>query len=109
MRPIKEHEGYTLIYGLECTHFEPPELTLKVTCINESPIYLAEFAAELGLKLRTNAVLNGLQLVRYGPFSTENSLLLKHVNLENVLHNIYHNYTPLQLIKRHKSENLIYT
>ena len=70
---------------------------------------MAEFAAELGLKLRTNAVLNGLQLVRYGPFTAENSLLLKHVNLENVLHNIYHNYTPLELMKKHKSETLIYT
>jgi len=80
-----------------------------VTCVNESPIYLAEFAAELGLKLRTNAVLNGLQLIRYGPFSTENSLLLKNVNLESVIHNIYDNYTPLELIKNHKSKNLIYT
>jgi len=109
VRPIKEHEGYALIYGLECTHFKPPDVTLKVTCINESPVYLAEFAAELGLTLRTNAVLNGLQLIRYGPFSLENSLLLKHVNLENVIHNIYHNYTPLELIKNHRSKSLIYT
>ena len=80
-----------------------------MTCINESPSYLAEFAAEPGLKLRTNAVLNGLQLVRYGPFTSENSLLLKHVNLENVIHNIYHNYTPLQMmIDNHKPKNLIY-
>ena len=81
VRPMKEHVGYTLIYGLNCILFEPPHLTLKVTCINESPIYLAEFSAELGLKMRTNAVLNSLQLVKYGPYSTENSLLLKETLL----------------------------
>ena len=107
IRPLKEHSGYTLIYGLDCVIYKPPQLTLNVTCINESPIYLAEFSAELGLRLKTNAVLNGLQLNRYGPFNTENSLLLKHVSLENVIHNIYQNNSQLEFIQKHYKDNLI--
>ena len=107
VRPMKEHVGYTLIYGLNCILFEPPHLTLKVTCINESPIYLAEFSAELGLKMRTNAVLNSLQLVKYGPYSTENSLLLKHVDLENVVHNMVQNHEVLNSIQKRHQDNLM--
>ena len=108
VRPVKEHPGYTIIYGLDCVKFNPPYLTLKVTCINESPIYLAEFSAELGLRMRTNAVLNELKLVKYGPFKTEHSILLKHVNLENVIHNIHQNYVYLDVIQKNYQENLIY-
>jgi len=78
-----------------------------VTCINESPIYLAEFSAELGLKMRTNAVLNSLQLVKYGPYSTENSLLLKHVDLENVVHNMVQNHEVLNSIQKRHQDNLM--
>ena len=107
IRPVKEHRGACLIYGLNCVLFKPPLITLRVTCINESPIYLAEFSAELGLKLRTNAVLNSLQLVTYGPFTSENSLLLKHVNVENVIRNINQNFVHLDYIQKHYETNLI--
>ena len=106
VRPIKEHAGYTLIYGLDCVHYKPPDITLKVTCINESPIYLAEFCAELGLLLRTNAVLKALQLVRYGPFTSENTLLEKHVNLRNAIHNIYDNYETFDVLSHVRKANL---
>ena len=88
IRPVQEHKGACLIYGLNCVLFKPPFITLRVTCVNESPIYLAEFSSELGLRMRTNAFLNSLQLVTYGPFTSENSLLFKHINVENVIGNI---------------------
>eukprot|EP00093_Oithona_nana_P010964 10964.XXX_314233_311586_1 [CDS] Oithona nana genome sequencing. len=98
VKPTSEREGYTIVYGLECVDFDLPYVKLKVTCINESPIYLAELCAELGLKLRTNAVLDRLHLLRYGPFTSENSLLLKHLNLQNILYNINDNQPNLDLL-----------
>ena len=103
VKPTSEQEGYTIVYGLECVDFDLPHVKLKVTCINESPIYLAELCAELGLKLRTNAVLDRLHLLRYGPFSSENSLLLKHVNLQNILYNINDNQSNLDFLRARES------
>ena len=94
-----EHAGYTIVYGLECVDFDLPNVKLKVTCINESPIYLAELCAELGLKLRTNAVLDRLHLLRYGPFTSEKSLLLKHLDLQNILFNINDNQSKLDFVR----------
>jgi hypothetical protein len=89
VRPQAEHEGYPLIYGLNCVNFRPPFLTLAVTCMNETPQYLSEFVAELGLRLRTNAVCTHLQLVRFGPFTSKNSLLLKHLNISSAIENTF--------------------
>ena len=107
VRPIKEHEGYALMYGLECVNFNPPDITLKVTCVNESPIYLAEFCSELGLTLRTNAILKELQLVKYGPFTIKDALLPKHVKLQNVIDNLHNNFSSLNLLKKDRSPNLL--
>lgn len=92
VKPTKEHPGATLIYGLECIKYKLPHISLRVTCVNESPIYLAEFVSELGRRLRTNAVLNGMNLIKYGPFSSANALLIKDVNLQNIINNIDNNH-----------------
>ena len=110
VRPTREHQGATLLYGLDCVHYSPPHISLKVTCLNESPIYLAEFTSELGLKLRTNAVLNSLQLVRYGPFGVDtNPLLLKHVDLQSVIDNIHKNSKYLDLLSEQRDQTLNWT
>ena len=100
VRPVKEQAGCAIIYRMECVHFQPPKVKLKVTCINESPIYLAELSAELGLKLRTNAVLDRLQLVSYGPFATQDSILSKSMSLQQVLNNISDNHSKLLVLKQ---------
>ena len=107
IRPVQEHKGACLIYGLNSVLCKPPFITLRVTCVNESTIHLAEFFAEHGLKMRTNAVLDLLQLVTYGPFTSENSLLLKHINVENVIGNINQNFVHLDYIQKHYKMNLI--
>ena len=71
-----------------------------MTCVNETAIYLAELSAELGLKLRTNAMLDQLQLVRYGPFCTEQSILPKFISVQNVLDNISDNEEKIQLLRK---------
>lgn len=103
VKPQEEHEGFTLLYGLEVVNYKLPKVALKVTCVNETPRYLAEFAAELGLLLKSNAVLNGLRLVRYGPFNAENSLLANQINLQNVIDNIHKNSEKLSTIPSNSS------
>lgn len=106
--PTKEHPGYTLIYSIECLLFKPPIVNLRVTCVNETPIYLAELVAEIGLRLRTNAVLNSLQLIKYGPFTSENSLLPKHANLQNIIDNVNVNHELIEWLKKKHSWQDLY-
>lgn len=39
------------IYGLRCIEYEPPNIELELSCINETEPYLSEFVAELGLQV----------------------------------------------------------
>jgi tRNA U55 pseudouridine synthase TruB len=59
-----------------------------VTSINEGESYLSELVSELGLQLKTNAVCRSIRCIRYGYFTLDHALLLKHVTLENVLRNM---------------------
>lgn len=87
--PIRpDRYGPTLIYGLKCVEYKLPNIELEITCINETQAYLAELVSELGLTLKTNAVCGHIRCIRYGFFTLDHALLMKHVNLENVLINI---------------------
>ncbi len=88
VRPHENFESGSLIYGLDLVKFKPPNWAVNVTCVNETAEFLAELIAEIGLKMKTNAVVNSLQLIRYGPIHTEHSLLLKHVSLQSVFDNM---------------------
>ena len=79
---------HPIVYGLKCIHFEPPDFTLEVQCIDEFQEFLAGIVPELALKLKTSAFCAGIRLVRYGPFTVENALLEKHWTLENMINNI---------------------
>lgn len=71
-------------------HFKLFVLFLELTCINESEDYILRFICEIGLKLRTVSHCTGLRIIRCGPFTVKDSLLLEECNVENVESNIHH-------------------
>lgn len=87
---IRPPKGKTapVIYALRLTDFSPPYFTLEIECINEFDEYLFGIINEIGLKLKASAMCTGLRLKRYGPFTVEHSLLMKHWTSEHIIQNI---------------------
>ncbi|KAM9408442.1 pseudouridylate synthase TRUB2, mitochondrial [Pholidichthys leucotaenia] len=44
-----------ILTGLRCIHFNPPNFTLEVQCLNETQKYLRKVVHEIGLELRSTA------------------------------------------------------
>lgn len=80
----------TLIYGIKCLKFDPPNFALEVQCINESYHYLAHLIHEIGLQLKSTAHCTQVRRVRHGNFHLADALLRKHWNIQDIIQNIYH-------------------
>ncbi|TNN84370.1 putative tRNA pseudouridine synthase 2 [Liparis tanakae] len=81
-----------ILTGLRCVHFQPPNFTLEVQCINETQKYLRKIVHEIGLELRSTAACTGVRRTRDGPFTLQNALLRHHWTASDVLQAIgqYH-------------------
>lgn len=86
VRPVER--TIPVVYGIKCIHFEPPEFTLEVQCINMNENYLLQMAYDLGLRLKTLSVCTGLRCIRYGCFTINETLLLKHLQIEEITRNM---------------------
>uniref|UniRef100_A0A8C3G2K5 TruB pseudouridine (psi) synthase family member 2 n=1 Tax=Cyclopterus lumpus TaxID=8103 RepID=A0A8C3G2K5_CYCLU len=64
-----------ILTGLRCVHFQPPNFTLEVQCLNETQKYLRKFVHEIGLELRSTAACKGVRRTRDGPFTLQNALI----------------------------------
>ncbi|XP_041672439.1 mitochondrial mRNA pseudouridine synthase TRUB2 [Cheilinus undulatus] len=64
-----------ILTGLRCIHFQPPNFTLEVQCLNETQKYLRKVVHEIGLELRSTAVCKGVRRTREGPFTLQDALL----------------------------------
>ncbi|KAM4582119.1 pseudouridylate synthase TRUB2, mitochondrial [Fundulus diaphanus] len=63
-----------ILTGLRCVHFQPPNFTLEVQCLNETQKYLRKVVHEMGLELRSTAVCKGVRRTRDGPFTLQHAL-----------------------------------
>ncbi|KAF2894349.1 hypothetical protein ILUMI_11827 [Ignelater luminosus] len=87
--PIRpSHSKIPLIYGIKCVHFEPPEFTIEVHCINEYEMYLKALMQEIGMKLHSTAHCTGIQCIRHSYFNLDHALLQKHWTLQNIITNL---------------------
>nr|CAG4642687.1 EOG090X0AGI [Evadne anonyx] len=77
-----------LLYGIKCIHFEPPDFTLEIHCINANQKYLSTLVHELGLELKTTAVCLQMRCTRYGYFKVEDSLLRNQWALDDLMENM---------------------
>uniref|UniRef100_A0A3Q2UH47 TruB pseudouridine (psi) synthase family member 2 n=1 Tax=Fundulus heteroclitus TaxID=8078 RepID=A0A3Q2UH47_FUNHE len=67
-----------ILTGLRCVHFQPPNFTLEVQCLNETQKYLRKVVHEMGLELRSTAVCKGVRRTRDGPFTLQHALTRHH-------------------------------
>jgi len=79
-----------IIYAVRSVHFELPDFTIQVQCINEQEEFLAELINEIGLAVKSVALCTGIRCIQYGPFTVEHALLDKHWTLENIIENIHY-------------------
>lgn len=73
-----------ILTGLRCVHFQPPNFTLEVQCINETQKYLRKVVHEIGLELRSTAACKGVRRTRDGPFTLQNALIHHHWTASDV-------------------------
>ncbi|KAM4740555.1 pseudouridylate synthase TRUB2, mitochondrial [Anableps anableps] len=74
-----------ILTGLRCIHFQPPNFTLEVQCLNETQKYLRKVVHEMGLELRSTAVCKGVRRTRDGPFILQDALTRHHWTAADVL------------------------
>ncbi|XP_008283877.1 pseudouridylate synthase TRUB2, mitochondrial [Stegastes partitus] len=73
-----EGKSAPILTGLRCIHFQPPNFTLEVQCLNESQKYLRKVVHEIGLELRSTAVCTGVRRTRDGFFTLQDALTRNH-------------------------------
>uniref|UniRef100_UPI0037E95073 pseudouridylate synthase TRUB2, mitochondrial n=1 Tax=Semicossyphus pulcher TaxID=241346 RepID=UPI0037E95073 len=73
-----------VLTGIRCIHFQPPNFTLEVQCLNETQKYLRKVVHEIGLELRSTAVCKGVRRTRDGPFTLQDALTRHHWNATHV-------------------------
>lgn len=73
-----EGKSQPILTGLRCIHFQPPNFTLEVQCLNETQKYLRKLVHEIGLELRSTAVCKGVRRTRDGPFTLQDALTHHH-------------------------------
>ena len=103
--PPAPNQKQPLIYGIRLISFNLPDFAIEVQCTNVDEKFLGEFVSEIGLAMKSMAFCTGLRLTKFGPFSTENSLIDKLWNVENLIENIYlSNQIMDNYVKEHPQE-----
>ncbi|XP_017771216.1 PREDICTED: probable tRNA pseudouridine synthase 2 [Nicrophorus vespilloides] len=77
-----------LIYGLKCVHFQPPNFTIEVQCVNEYEMYLKTLIHEIGTSLHSTAHCTGLQCIRHSHFTLDDAFLRRHWDLRHLMANM---------------------
>eukprot|EP00090_Calanus_glacialis_P007477 TRINITY_DN15907_c0_g1_i1.p1 TRINITY_DN15907_c0_g1~~TRINITY_DN15907_c0_g1_i1.p1 ORF type:complete len:351 (-),score=129.59 TRINITY_DN15907_c0_g1_i1:41-1093(-) len=84
----------TLVYSIKVMEWKLPNFMLEVQCVegmDNKQEYLVRLVEEIGLKVKTVAHTSSLRCAAVGPFTSTESLLPKHINLQHVLDNISDN------------------
>nr|XP_046239534.1 mitochondrial mRNA pseudouridine synthase TRUB2 isoform X2 [Scatophagus argus] len=87
-----EGKSHPILTGLRCIHFQPPNFTLEVQCLNETQKYLCKVVHEIGLELRSTAVCKGVRRTRDGFFTLQDALTHHHWTASDIMQAIrqYH-------------------
>lgn len=87
IRPAEN--GVPILYEIKCIHFEPPEFTIEIVCINEYEGYLKTLIHDLGIALHTTATCTQILCFKNGLFDLQQALLSKYWDIEHILKNIH--------------------
>ncbi|CAK6982865.1 mitochondrial mRNA pseudouridine synthase TRUB2 [Scomber scombrus] len=100
-----EGKSVPILTDLRCIHFEPPNFTLEVRCLNETQKYLRKVVHEIGLELHSTAVCKGVRRTRDGPFNLQDALTHHHWTASDVMRAIRQYHTSKKN-KKHSPEQI---
>lgn len=98
-----EGKSSPILTGLRCIHFQPPNFTLEVQCLNETQKYLRKIVHEVGLELRSTAVCKGVRRTRDGLFTLQDALTHNHWTAADVMQAIQQYHSTKKKKKRSRS------
>jgi len=84
----------TLVYSIKVKEWNPPHFMMEVVCmeqLDDGQKYIVQLVEEIGLQCKTVAHTHSIRCAAVGPYTSNESLLLKHLNLQHVLDNISDN------------------
>eukprot|EP00106_Octopus_bimaculoides_P014474 XP_014781916.1 PREDICTED: probable tRNA pseudouridine synthase 2 isoform X1 [Octopus bimaculoides] len=87
VRPTQEYTP-TILYGIKCIDFQPPDFTLEIHTLNEKTTYLMSLIHNIGLQLKSGAICTQIRCIRNGYFTLEHALLRKFWTIPDILENI---------------------
>ncbi|XP_072238162.1 pseudouridylate synthase TRUB2, mitochondrial [Leuresthes tenuis] len=98
-----EGKSAPILTGLRCIHFQPPNFTLEVQCLNETQKYLRKVVHEIGLELRSTAVCKGVRRTRDGLFTVQDALTRNHWTAADVMRAVQQYHSSKKTRKGSKS------
>ncbi|KAM9814004.1 pseudouridylate synthase TRUB2, mitochondrial [Neosynchiropus ocellatus] len=104
-----EGKSPPILTGLRCTHFQPPNFTLEVRCLNETQKYLRKIVHEIGLELRSTAVCKGVRRTRDGPFTVEDALTHRHWTTDDIIEAVRHYHATKKRKRKRKTDRVTAT
>ncbi|GAB1599192.1 mitochondrial mRNA pseudouridine synthase Trub2-like [Argonauta hians] len=87
VRPALEKTP-TILYGIKCIDFQPPDFTLEIHTIHERTTFLMALLHNIGLHLNSAAICSQIRRIRFGYFTLEHALLRKFWTVPDILDNI---------------------
>ncbi|XP_036354544.1 mitochondrial mRNA pseudouridine synthase Trub2 isoform X2 [Octopus sinensis] len=87
VRPAQEYTP-TILYGIKCIDFQPPDFTLEIHTLQEKTTYLMSLIHNIGLQLKSGAICTQIRCIRNGHFTLEHALLRKFWTVPDILENI---------------------
>uniref|UniRef100_A0A1I7V078 TruB_N domain-containing protein n=1 Tax=Caenorhabditis tropicalis TaxID=1561998 RepID=A0A1I7V078_9PELO len=89
--PRAQLPGAQIVYSIDLNWFRSPRFSVTIQCSGEDDEMLRQLIETIGSNLGSESMTIRLQRQHFGPFGSENSLLEKQINLQNIVRNIHLN------------------
>ncbi|CAP26555.1 Protein CBG05761 [Caenorhabditis briggsae] len=86
--PRAQLPGAQIIYSIDLNWFRSPRFSVTAQCSGEDDEMLRRLIEHIGSNLGMESAIIRIQRQNFGPFGSENALLEKQINLQNIVRNI---------------------
>ncbi|CCD74051.2 TruB_N domain-containing protein [Caenorhabditis elegans] len=86
--PRAQLPGSQIVYSIDLNWFRSPKFSVTTQCSGEDDEMLRQLIEHIGSNLGTESTTIRLQRQNFGPFGSDNALLEKQINLQNIARNI---------------------
>lgn len=102
--PIRpQMDSHPLIYHFKCVQFQRPRLEFEFSCINENEDFILGLINDVSLKLKVNVCIHRIRCIRYGFFTLDHALLVKHATMTHTLTHVANMQKLIDLNRAHAS------